>query len=62
MLAKDVIIEKDVATLHCVTDYYAHLRRGHVSCFPCNSHSHSHSHSHSALCNVYPVALDSTRR
>ena len=25
-------------------------------------HSHSHSHSHSALCNVYPVALDSTRR
>ena len=25
-------------------------------------HNHSHSHSHSALCNVYPVALDSTRR
>ena len=25
-------------------------------------HSHSHSHSYSALCNVYPVALDSTRR
>ena len=21
-------------------------------------HGHSHSHSHSALCNVYPVALD----
>ena len=25
-------------------------------------HSHSHSHSHSALCNVYPVALDRNRR
>ena len=25
-------------------------------------HSHSHSHSHIALCNVYPVVLDSTRR
>ena len=25
--------------------------------FFCHSHSHS-SHSHSALCNVYPVALD----
>ena len=29
-------------------------RREIVSCFP------SHSHSHSALCNVYPVALDRT--
>ena len=25
-------------------------------------HSHSHSHSHSALCDVYPVALDRTKR
>ena len=25
-------------------------------------HSHSHSHIRSALCNVYPLALDSTRR
>ena len=25
-------------------------------------HNHSHSHSHSALCNVYPVAMDRTRR
>ena len=25
-------------------------------------HRHSHSHSHSVLCNVYPVALDRTRR
>ena len=23
---------------------------------------HIHSHSHSALCNVHPVAFDSTRR
>ena len=25
-------------------------------------HSHSHSHSQSALCNIYPVALDRNRR
>ena len=30
------------------------LKGGFVSSFPC--------HSHSALCNVYPVALDRTRR
>ena len=30
------------------------LRRGNVSNFSC--------HSHSALCNVYPVALDRTKR